>query len=87
VCDDGHGSVAIVCTTLSFFVSMTEMVSLNVLATNNAPAGCFSAFFPAAAAPGWTNIAVGCRPTAIDPPGADEFDVSMTLTDPVVDVP
>ena len=67
---------------------MTEMVSLFVLATNNAAAGGF--FFGFSAPFGavvCTYIAVGCRPTAIDPTGADGFAVSMTLTVPVVDVP
>ncbi len=71
--DVGHGLVSIVCTTWSVVVSMTETVSLFVLATNNA--------LP------WTYIAVGCRPTATDPTGADGSAVSMTLTVPVVDVP
>src|SRR5215467_10647575 len=71
--DDGHGLVSIVWTTWSIVVSTTETVSLFVLATNNAlPLTC---------------IAVGCRPTAIDPTAADGFAVSMTLTSPVVDVP
>src|SRR5215472_11157060 len=71
--DSGHGLVSIVCTTRSFVVSMAETVSLFVFATN-------SALF-------LTYIAVGCRPTAMDPTGADGFVVSMTLTVPVVDVP
>ena len=52
---------------------MTETVSLLVLATNSA-------------LPLWY-IAVGCRPTGMDPTAADGFEVSMTLTAPVVDVP
>ena len=52
---------------------MTETVSLFVLATNSASPLRY--------------IAVGCRPTAIDPTGADGSAVSMTLTVPVVDVP
>jgi hypothetical protein len=52
---------------------MTETVSLFVLATNNA-------------LPLWY-IAVGCRPTGIEPTGADGFAVSITLTAPVVEVP
>src|SRR5262245_36546378 len=71
--DDGHGLVSIVCTTWSFVVSITEMVSAKALARN-------SALF-------LTYIAVGCRPTAMDPTAADGFAVSMTLTVPVVDVP
>jgi hypothetical protein len=71
--DDGHGLVSIVCTTLSLAVSMTETVSLFVLATNNALS--------------LTYIAVGCRPTAMEPTAADGFAVSITLTAPVVDVP
>src|SRR5215469_7037432 len=71
--DSGHGLVSIVCTTWSILVSMTETVSLFVLATNNA--------LPLA------YMAVGCRPTAIDPTAADASAVSMTLTSPVVDVP
>ena len=53
---------------------MTETVSLLVLATNSA-------------SPFGEYIAVGCRPTAIDPTAADGSAVSMTLTVPVVDVP
>ncbi len=34
--DSGHGLVSIVCTTLFIVVSMTETVSLFVLATNSA---------------------------------------------------
>src|SRR5919204_4538359 len=71
--DDGHGLLSIVCTTLSLVVSITETLSLFVLATNNA------LFL--------TYIAVGCRPTAMEPTAADGFAVSMTLTAPVVDVP
>ena len=71
--DDGHGLVSIVCTTTSLVVSMTETVSSFVLATNSA--------LPLA------YIAVGCRPTGIDPTAADGFAGSMTLTVPVVDVP
>ncbi len=71
--DDGHGLVSIVCTTWFVVVSMTETVSLFVLATNSALPSAY--------------IAVGCRPTAIDPTGADGFAGSMTLTVPVVDVP
>ena len=71
--DDGHGLVSIVCTTWPLVVSMTETVSLFVLATNNALS--------------LTYIAVGCSPTAMDPTAADGFAVSMTLTVPVVDVP
>ena len=71
--DSGHGLVSIVCSTWFVVVLMTETVSLLVLATNSAlPTAC---------------IAVGCRPTAIDPTGADGFAGSMTLTAPVVDVP
>ena len=71
--DSGHGLVSIVCTTWFLPVSMTETVSLLVLATNSV--------LPLA------YIAVGCRPTAIDPTGADGLAGSMTLTAPVVDVP
>ena len=72
--DDGHGLVSIVWTTLSFLVSITDTVSLFVLATNSTPlAGEY--------------IAVGCRPTAIDPTAAVGSAVLMTLTAPVVDVP
>jgi hypothetical protein len=71
--DDGHGLASIVCTTWFLVVSMTETVSLFVLATNNA------LFL--------TYIAVGCRPTAMDPTAADGFAVSITLTVPVVEVP
>ena len=52
---------------------MTETVSLLVLATNSA--------LPLA------YIAVGCRPTAIEPTGGRRVAVSMTLTVPVVEVP
>ena len=65
--------VSIVCTTWLVVVSMTETVSLFVLATNNALPSLY--------------IAVGCSPTGIDPTAADGFAVSMTLTVPVVDVP
>src|ERR1700754_2139218 len=84
--DEGHGLVSIVCTTLSLLVSITDTVSLFVLATNSVlPAGPF--FFPAPRGFSWTYIAVGCRPTSTDPTGADGFAVSITLTVPVVDVP
>ena len=49
--DSGHGWVSIVCTTLSLVVSMTETVSLFVLATNSALPSAYSA--------------VGCRPTVM----------------------
>jgi hypothetical protein len=71
--DEGHGLVSIVCTTSSVVVSMTETVSLFVLATNNVMPLLY--------------IAVGCRPTAMDPTVAPGFAGSMTLTVPVVDVP
>jgi hypothetical protein len=71
--EDGQGLVSIVCTTLSVVVSITETVSSKLFATN-------SALF-------LTYIAVGCRPTAIEPTAAVGFAVSMTLTVPVVDVP
>src|SRR5215470_19716513 len=71
--DDGHGRVSIVCTTSFLVVSITETVSSLVLATNSALPLRY--------------IAVGCRPTAIDPTAAVGFAVSMTLTVPVVDVP
>src|SRR5262245_2000225 len=71
--DDGQGLLSIISTAWSFVVSITEMVSAKALATNNALL--------------LTYIAVGCRPTAMDPTAAEGFAVSMTLTVPVVDVP
>ena len=52
---------------------MTETVSLLVLVTNTV--------WPAA------YIAVGCRPTAIDPTAVAGSAVLITLTSPVADVP
>ena len=57
-------------TTASLPVSMTETVSLLVLATNSALPALYSA--------------VGCRPTSIDWTRRTEAAVSMTLTVPVV---
>ncbi len=71
--DSGHGWVAIVWTTSSRFVSMTETWSSNVSVTKSTPrAAC---------------IAVGCRPTSMDVTGAAVSATLITLTVPVVVAP
>ena len=64
----GHGWVAIVWTTLSREVSMTETLLLFVLATNRVLSLAYNA--------------VGCRPTSMLFAAAAGFARSMTLTVP-----
>src|SRR5215467_8627605 len=69
----GHGWVAMVCSTASVAESITDTVSLLVLATNTVPFLAYSA--------------VGWRPTSMLLTAAAGFAVSMTLTVPVVLAP